>query len=230
MVLDELKGISDDFTFNEDHIAYLVNNYRALALKKQYTDPRQISPNSNYQTKCLDLEVAESICGQDEDFYLRSVQEISDTLGLGNTKIHTCNYFMGDITFVPMHRMKYVGNGRYTKNLIYGTIGPDNHIYLKSNNPQFAHLEKVQVTAIFENFLDESIKEANCDIMDIEVPLETALIPVVIEMVVRELSQAIYKPEDRQNDGRDSFSDINSIRRQADEKDQRRRDSQAEGS
>lgn len=226
MILDELKGISDDFTFNEDHIAYLINNYRALALKKQYANPREISPNSNYQTKCLDLEVSGSICGQDEDFYLRSKQEISNTLGLGNTKIHTCNYFMGDITFIPMHRMKYVGNGKYTKNLIYGTIGPDNHVYLKSNNPQFAHLEKIQVTAIFEDFLDEATKEASCDIMDIEVPIETALIPVITEMIVRELSQALYKPEDRQNNGRDSFSDVNSPRRIQDD---RAREAQASG-
>jgi len=33
MVLDELKGESDDFSFTEDHILFLIDKYRALLLK-----------------------------------------------------------------------------------------------------------------------------------------------------------------------------------------------------
>ena len=36
MVLDELKGMSDDFTFTEDHIAFLLGNYRSFILKQRY--------------------------------------------------------------------------------------------------------------------------------------------------------------------------------------------------
>ena len=35
MVLDELKGMSDDFSFTEDHIVFLLDKYRAFILKQR---------------------------------------------------------------------------------------------------------------------------------------------------------------------------------------------------
>jgi len=211
MILDQLKGFSDDFTYTEDHIIYQVNNYRALLLKQRYSDIRKQIPNSNYSTKCISLHSTDTICGEDEDFYLKSVEPIPDTMMIGNTKIHPCDFFSGDISFISRERMRYAGSSRFTQNIIYGTIGPDNHLYLKSNNPQFAHLEKVQVTAVFEDITD-ALPQGNCDIMEMELPLETALIPVVIELIVKEFTQAQYKPEDKVNDATDNLSEINAPR------------------
>ena len=57
MCLDLLKGISDDFTYTEEHIAYLLDKCRALLLKQRYgNDPRKLVPYSNYQTLSVSIE------------------------------------------------------------------------------------------------------------------------------------------------------------------------------
>ena len=36
LILDEMRAISDDILFNEDHIIFLINKYRNLILKQNY--------------------------------------------------------------------------------------------------------------------------------------------------------------------------------------------------
>jgi len=36
MILDQLKLTSDDANFNENHVIFLLNKYRALAIKEEY--------------------------------------------------------------------------------------------------------------------------------------------------------------------------------------------------
>ena len=42
-------------------------------------------------------------------------------------------------------------------------------------------------------------------------PLEAALVPDVINLVVKELLSAEYRPEDLQNDNQDNLSDISAF-------------------
>ena len=76
--MDEMKGLSDDFTYTEDHFIFLLSNYRAFILKQRYSDLRKQMPESNYQTICLDLEVTPAICGEpcEGGNYLKSVEKI----------------------------------------------------------------------------------------------------------------------------------------------------------
>lgn len=67
--------------------------------------------------------------------------------------------------------------------------------------------------AIFEDFesaaqyaCDESGEELNCDILDMKFPIENALVPVVIELVVKELLGVKYQPKDTQNNAADDAS------------------------
>ena len=48
LVLDEIKGFSDDFTYTEDHIIFLLDKYRAFILKQRYSDIKKQIPESNY--------------------------------------------------------------------------------------------------------------------------------------------------------------------------------------
>ena len=48
LVLDELKLISDDSTYTEEHIMTLLSNYRAFLLKQRYSDVRKEIPITNY--------------------------------------------------------------------------------------------------------------------------------------------------------------------------------------
>jgi hypothetical protein len=46
-------------------------------------------------------------------------------------------------------------------NITYYTLGPDNHVYLKSANPQFKYLKEAKVTGIFED--STKAAELACD-------------------------------------------------------------------
>lgn len=215
MCLDELKLNFDDAYFTEDHIIFLADKYRALLLKKTYTDVKKAVPDSNYQTVCLDLEVTNGIEGDDcSETYLRSVQSLPDILPVGTPKASSMDFLNGEITFVNRERMKYVGHNKYLRNIIYCTLGPDNKLYLKSANPQAYHLEKIKYSAVFENpseateiSCDEDGTQ-NCDKLDYSFPVEEALIPMVIELIIKDLSSAVYRPEDDANNAKDDMSDL----------------------
>jgi hypothetical protein len=114
--------------------------------------------------------------------------------------------------------MRYVGHNRFLQNIIYCSISPDNYLYFKSSNPQFLYLEKVRMTAIFEdintniNIMCEIEDNKICDVLDSPYPLEDAYIPVVIELVVKELTPAVAKQEDEVNNANDDLSQPNTVR------------------
>lgn len=216
MCLDEIKMVSDDAYFTQDHIIFLADKYRAFLLKKNYTDVKKSIPESNYQTICLSLERARMIPGDEcADTYLRSVETIPNLLPLGVPKVSPKDYFAGNITYVSRDRMKYVGRNRYLKSIIYCTIGPDNKLYLKSVNPQAYYLDSVVCSGIFENSAEASKMQcgasgntSQCDPLDNTYPLEEALVPLAIEFIVKELTGAIYKPADKENNANDDLSGL----------------------
>jgi hypothetical protein len=111
--------------------------------------------------------------------------------------------------------MKYVGNNSYLKNMIYTSLGPDMHLYVKSSNPQFLHLKKLRMSAVFEDFdaaskllCDGEGNTAVCDVMDMEFPIRSHLVPMLIELVVKEITNAAYKPSDTANNSSDDLSDM----------------------
>ena len=49
-----------------------------------------------------------------------------------------------------------------------------------------------------------------CDVLDRIFPIEEALIPPMIELVVKELLGAEYRPKDESNDAKDELSEVSS--------------------
>lgn len=214
MVLDELKLVSDDSHFQEEHVLFLLDKYRVFLLKQRYSDVRKEIPDSNYQTICVDLEQVNAINGLpcEGSDYLKSVKKIPNMMQVGKQRISSVDFFQGNIAYVNNERFKYVGDNKFLKNQIYGTIAPDSHLYLKSNNPQMNYLEKVKVTGIFEDSskvaeLQCPDEEGNtaCDVMDMNFPLEESLIPPLIELIVKELSGHAYQPADDENNATDDL-------------------------
>lgn len=215
LVLDELKLTSDDAFFNEEHVMFLLGKYRGFLLKQQYKDIKKEIPESNYQTLCLDLIQVPAITGEpcEGGTYLRSKEKIPFLMPVATPRVYPEDYYQGDITYVSRERMKYVGYNRWLPNIIYASIGPDNYLYFKSFNPQYLYLEKARLTGIFEEpekaaELECNRDESTCDPMDMKFPLEEALIPQVVELVVKELSRPEYLPEDKQNNADDGLSEI----------------------
>ena len=217
MVLDELKLYSDDASYTEEHVMFLLDKYRAFLLKQRYSDVKKQIPESNYQTICLDLIEVPAISGKpcEGGSYLRSKEKIPFLMKIGNPKVYPVDYYQGEITYVSRERMRYVGYNKYLKNIIYASLGPDNYLYFKSFNPQFLYLEKVRITGIFEDTLAASELQCPnengdtvCDVLDREFPIEDSLVPPMTELVVKELLGAEYRPKDESNDANDALASL----------------------
>ena len=214
MVLDELKLSSDDAQFTEDHVMFLLNKYRAFLLKQRYSDIKKQIPESNYQTICLDLIQVPAISGDvcEGGTYLRSKDKVPFLMQIGTPRVYPFDYYQGEITYVSRDRMRYIGYNRFLQNIIYCSIGPDNYLYFKSFNPQYLYLEKVKFTGIFQDSIQASDLQCPndngdiiCNSIDRTFPIEDALIPPLIELVVKELTNSIYRPEDESNNAKDDL-------------------------
>lgn len=213
MVLDECKIHSDDSYFNEDHVSFLLSKYRSFLLKKELEKENKNLSSANAQTICLDLMEVPAI----EDFdcsgsYLRSTEKIPSIVNEFKVQLYPLDYYQGEIIFTSRERMRYTGYNKWTKNLIYASKGPDNYLYLKSENPQYLYMKKLRMTAIFEDFEEaaqlacDEDGVAVCDKLDVQFPIESAQVPVIIELVVKELLGIKYQPKDKNNNAADDAS------------------------
>ena len=215
MVFDELRVSSDDAQFTEDHLMFLLNKYRAFLLKQRYSDIKKQIPESNYQTICLDLIQVPAISGDtcEGGTYLRSKEKIPFLMQIGTPRVYPIDYYQGEITYVSRDRMRYVGYNKFLQNIIYCSIGPDNYLYFKSFNPQYLYLKKVKFTGIFQDSIQASDLQCPddngdiiCNSIDRAFPIEDSLIPPLIELVVKELTNSIYRPEDENNNAKDDLA------------------------
>lgn len=216
MVLDEIKSSNGDSDITENHVITLANWYRLFLIEQKKLKQGESSLSSaNEQTICIDLEKVDAIPGLDycNDTYLRSVQEIPEMVSQESVKVSLTGLFNIMTAFVSKDRFKYVGYNKYLRNIIYITLGPDNHLYFNSQNAQFKYLKKAKVTGIFED-AEQAVQlscdddTGACDIMDATFPLETDLIPQMIELITKELLGVNYRPKDDVNNSSDDLADI----------------------
>lgn len=222
MVLDEIRAISDDSTITEEHVLFLMKQYRAVLLQQKILKEGSNSLlQSNQQEVCLTLEKTQAIPGLDycNDIYLKSKEEIPALIEGAETYVYPVDQFSAYFKFVDKNRFKYVGYNKYMANIIYVTLGIDNHLYFKGLNPQFSYLNSAKLVGVFEDNEKASelqcIKDdETCDIMDKDFPLQSDLIPQLIQQIVQELLAAEYRPEDNNNNAKDDLSDLASFVRQ----------------
>lgn len=219
-ILDEIKANSDDAFFTEDHVIFLIKKYRSFLIKKEQDKEKNttdVASEFEYQQICLDLEKVEAIPGLpcEGGYYLRTTEAIPKILEGTQPRVYPSDFYGNiNVVFVSRDRMRYVGTNRYLQNIIYTSIGPDLHLYMKSSNPQFLYLEgdnKLRMTAIFEDFdaasellCDAEGNSTPCDVLDSTFPIRDYLVPPLIELVVKELIGANYRPMDEVNNAKDN--------------------------
>lgn len=222
MCLDLAKAAtSDDSFFTEEHVLFLLKKYRAFLIKKEQDKEKSstdVASEFEYQQICLDLEKIAAIDGEPctGGYYLRSTKPIPKILEGNMPRIYPVDFYQGiNITYVSRDRMRYVGTNPFLKNIIYVSLGPDLHLYLNSVNPQFFHLEKLRMSAVFEDFdsasdllCDDNGDDASCNVLDADFPVREYLVPPLIELVVKELVGANYRPEDKENNATDDLSGL----------------------
>lgn len=215
LVLDKLKGISDDFSFTEDHILFQLVKYRAFLLKQKYSDIKKHIPEQNYQTILLNLEDVDNTCVEfcTDGGHKRSIEKVPYPMNISIPKVYDCNYMVENIAYIMRDRMRFIGHNTYLNNIIYCSIYPNNLLYLKSNSNLITNLNTVYMTAVFQDCLEALKLEENkeCEIMDNIFPLEDSLVEPLIEMVVKDLMPDVYKPSDEVNNAKDDLSDMMSF-------------------
>ncbi len=220
LILDELKLSSDDSTFTEEHILYLINNYRSFLLKQRYSDIKKQIPDSNYQEICLDLEEVPTMdncpCILDA-YFMKSTKKIPTLMNNSNTKVYSDIYIQGEIPFINKDRMKYVGYNKFIPTKTYATISSNQYLYLKSFLETIVLVDSIKLYGVFQDALeasklkchcDEDTCNISCDPLDNEFPLEISLIPPLVELVVKELSRSIYAPKDEINNANDNLDQV----------------------
>lgn len=219
MCLDEIKASSDDSFITPEHVIFLADKYRAFLIHQRYLDIRKPIPESNYSEICLDLIKVPAIDGSpcSGGYYLRSKEKIPFIIKGTSPKVYPQDFYQGVyITYVNRNRMRFVGYNKWLSNIIYCSIGPDNYLYFKSSNPQFLYLERVKISAIFEDstmgFKLSCDKSEICDIMDAEFPMESTLVPPLIDLVVKELLDPEYRLGDEANNAKDDLPDNSNSR------------------
>lgn len=218
---------SDDSYITEDLVIFLLKKYRSFLIKKEQDKDKSsqdIASEFEYQQICLDLEKVPAIDGEPctGGYYLKTSQQIPKILEGTQPKIYPVDYFQGiNISYISRDRMRFVGTNPYLQNIIYTALSPDLHLTLKSSNPQFFYLKKLRMSAIFEDFdaasnllCDDAGESESCDVLDMEFPIRDYLVPPLIEMVVKDLTGAAYKPKDTTNSASDDLSELASFVRQ----------------
>lgn len=209
MCLDLLKGSSDDFSFTEEHIAYLLDKYRAFLLKQKYTNEyKKPVPNSNYQN--IQIKITKvSVPGER---VIKSDNQLPNLLDVGIPKIVSDDYYDIHFEYVSKERFPFVCNNKYLKRFWYCCTDNQNYLNVTSTGTRYFLGKEdkplvLTLTGIFEN--PKEVFEYNgVDYLEEEFPIEEALIPNLIELVVKTLAPAIYKPEDDINNAKDDLSTI----------------------
>lgn len=202
MCLDLIKASSDDFSYTEDHVAYLLDKFRALLLKQRYgNDPKKSVPYSNYQT----LEVT---LNDGEGQFIKSTNKIPNMLQVGIPRIISPDeeYYDYRFEFTSRERLPFVGNNKYLKLITYCAINEDNYILVQNKSkqdPTYINPTTFKIVGVFEEprFLIE-------EWLDAQFPIEEGLLTTLIEMVVKELLGAAYRPADSINNANDDMASM----------------------
>lgn len=204
MCLDVLKGTSDDFSYTEEHIAYLLDKFRALLLKQRYgADPKKHVPYSNYQNIDLTLTLTPP--------YYQSNEIVPYTLQLGIPRVTINGYYDINFEFTSRERLPFVGYNKYLKKIRYCGINESNKLcVVPKEDDDFTTFNTLRLTAIFEN--PRSIQlDSTKHWMDNEFPLEEALVNPLIEMTVNALAKAVTAPADTINNGTDENASMPTV-------------------
>ena len=219
MVLDSLKERVDDAYYTEEHIIFLASKMRAMLIERKHRNSSRMMyspvPESDIQEICLNLEPAEMLPSGCGGMWLWSKEKVPSTMSVYNPRVSVVSDLMfSNVTFIAPERMPYVGHNKWLKNIISASRSDNGHLYFNSVNPQFAYLQEARMTAVFDD-PEEAAKFScveegevkDCDVLNKKFPLEDALIPSCIELVVQELIGSRYAPEDKINDAKDGLGD-----------------------
>lgn len=212
MVLDQLRIISDDSLWEPEHIIYLLNKHRAFIIKQRYSGRKKDVPLATYQSFKVQLNdwsgnnTTTSTTKLPTVLNLNGI-ELESSITIPDNNIQDLN-----VNLVPIDRLKYVGYNTYLFHQIYVSIGYDNKLYLKCAESIDRLPTTLQCNMILENPMDVipflPIEDSPMNTIDLEFPVEEALVAPIVDMVIKELASSNYLPSDNKNNASDDMSGL----------------------
>lgn len=206
MVRDLLKYNSDDSNITNEHIKYLINTTRAKYLRQYLDAAKRKVPQSIKQEIILNLETQPSQ-GFSDKKYLVSIEDVPSIVNTqshyNRTKISSDNNVVRSFTMTSYKRLAYTGTRRGMESLVYGAIDSEK-LYLVSGDDRVLFLEKVRLQGVFEDPKSawelSSDYDSSIDFDDTEYPVESAMVDLIVQEVIKLLSIRFQILEDKIND------------------------------
>lgn len=211
-VFEKLNIQSDDTDISEELISYLIDTKRAMLLKQQYAKNAWHMPIEIKQELCMDLKLTEAVAG-----YSCPGKMLATSVSLprsikikgkeGPLTVRKLDGREIALTIVPIERIPFLFENRYTQHLTYCAVDFDLKLYIISKDDKHRFLKSIKVTDIFEEPDKALLLTCNYDntkeAWDNEYPIESAMADVAVDLVVKELTRSLGIPSDRINDATD---------------------------
>lgn len=238
MIFDELKLFSDDTIWENEHVVFMLNKYRALLFSQKYAKKKIEIPVSYYQRLTVKFNTE-----FDRGTIYKSSKRLPPVIDTSSMYLYTFTNFnqtstLG-INFINPQRFRNVGYNKWLKNEIYATIDMDGYMYMTSpldtatvatnivsENLLFRILSEDGLSSIigetlqdgslfYDVILDNPMDAISFnditidDVLDCEFPIEESLVQPVIDLCLKELGGFNRTIRDAQNNSSDDFSNQN---------------------
>jgi hypothetical protein len=211
-IFEKLNINSDDSDITGEFVSSLIDTKRAMLLKQQYAKNAWQIPIELKQELCLDLEIVNKISG-----YSCAGKILSTSIPLpksikvkgkeGPLLVRKLDGTEVSVTIVSVERLPYLFENKFTQHLTYCAVDFDRKLYLISNSQSLMFLKSIKVTGIFED--PEEARKSVCNVDtsieadDDEYPIEIAMLDVIIQLIVKDLTRSLTVPSDHKNDSED---------------------------
>lgn len=209
LITDQVKGGSDDFSFTDAHIAFLIDKYRALLIEKKYNGK---DPGSENKVElCVKLKLKN----------IDKCKNVFESISVDKLPSMTGDYSIeaGELTISSANtdRFRHALSGEFASKTIYGTIGGDKHLKLKGLDPRMKYLNEVRITCMPASIPDRRLlcdhfeegPTGDCaDSYDVTIPLEEGLVMPLIDSVRKDVLSTMYNADDSKNNGMDDLPDV----------------------
>lgn len=217
-IREKLKAYTDDSRYTNSYLMFLVNLKRGLYIRREYNQLQRTIDNEVLQQICMNIqEVNNTECPECDEFtsdectLLRTDKPLPKTVELHNrnkiNRIGPVGTFDIPFSIVSRNRLIYSGEGKYESRIVFATVHSNGYIYLKSKSSSVNGIERISVTALFENPDDVSLFDCtdnNCyDPEKDDYPVKSWMVDVIISDIVNELAQLKQIPADELNNAKD---------------------------
>ena len=220
-IRESLNQTTDDNTFSDEYLSYLIGIYRAEILKNELNNFQRITNVSNIQSFCLELEEIsqyDCIINIDCETILRSKQPlpslIKTHIGTSLTSVRPIDRTAKNFTYIDESRLSFLSNSKFGKSIYY-FIGSDLHIYLVSKSDAHKLMKCINISGIFADPLElseyknccgcEDTEDTCFDILETDYAVSSDQLSSIVTLIAQRLISKLQVPNDNANDGKSNI-------------------------